>query len=176
MFAHHLVENEKGRGLEARLKIRCPARGVRVRLPPPALSQSWSLAAVSPEGQIRVLLVDDDVQFLASLAELVGRMPELLVTGAVSDGVAALDRVDLDEPDAVVIDLHMPLLDGISTVARLRRDRPSLCLIAITGDDAPALCRAAKEAGADDVMLKEELIDGLVTRLRARVAAAAHVP
>ena len=122
------------------------------------------------------MLVDDDVQFLASLAELVGRQPELLVTGAVSDGVAALERVDLEEPDAVVIDLHMPLLDGISTVARLRRDRPSLCLIVITGDEAPALRHAAQEAGADVVLLKQELIDGLVARLRERAAAATHRP
>ena len=123
-------------------------------------------------GQIRVLLVDDDETFLASLAELVDQQPELLVSGAVSDGIAALDRVELDEPDAVVIDLHMPLLDGVSTVARLRHDRPSLCLIAITGDDAPALSRAAREAGADDVLLKSELLEGLVARLRATVRAA----
>jgi two-component system OmpR family response regulator len=123
-------------------------------------------------GQIRVLLVDDDETFLASLAELVDQQPELLVSGTVSDGIAALDRVEIEEPDAVVIDLHMPLLDGVSTVARLRRDRPSLCLIAITGDDAPALSRAAREAGADDVLLKSELVEGLVARLRATVRAA----
>jgi len=123
-------------------------------------------------GQIRVLLVDDDEVFLASLAALVDRQPELAVSGTVSDGVAALDRVEEEEPDAVVIDLHMPLLDGVSTVARLRRDRPSLCLIAITGDDAPALSRAAREAGADDVLLKSELVEGLVARLRATVRSA----
>ncbi len=119
-----------------------------------------------------MLLVDDDEIFLASLAELVDQQPELLVSGTVSDGIAALDRVEVEEPDAVVIDLHMPLLDGVSTVARLRRDRPSLCLIAITGDDAPALSRAAREAGADDVLLKSELLEGLVARLRATVRAA----
>ena len=123
-------------------------------------------------GQIRVLLVDDDELFLASLAELVDSQPELHVAGAVSDGIAALERVEEEEPDAVVIDLHMPLLDGVSTVARLRRDRPSLCLIAITGDEAPALRRAAKEAGADDVLLKQELVEGLISRLRETVAAA----
>src|SRR3954447_5203524 len=123
-------------------------------------------------GQIRVLLVDDDELFLASLAELVDQQPEMLVSDTVSDGVAALDRVEIEEPDAVVIDLHMPLLDGISTVARLRRDRPSLCLIAITGDDAPALRLAAKEAGADEVLLKAELVEALATRLRETIAAA----
>jgi CheY-like chemotaxis protein len=66
----------------------------------------------------------------------------------------------------------MPLLDGVSACARLRRDHPSLCLIAITGDDAPALHRAARESGADDVLLKSELVGGLVERLTAARATA----
>jgi DNA-binding NarL/FixJ family response regulator len=132
------------------------------------------LPASSREAQIRVLLVDDDEGFLASLSELVERQPELSVAGAVTDGLAALELVDRDEPDAVVIDLHMPLLDGVSTVARLRHDRPSLCLIAITGDDAPALRRAVKDAGADDVLLKEELVNGLISRLTRVVATGTH--
>ena len=136
--------------------------------------ENAALTVSNAEGQIRVLLVDDDEGFLASLAELVERQPELSVAGAVSNGIAALDLVDRDEPDAVVIDLHMPLLDGVSTVARLRHDRPSLCLIAITGDDGAQLRRAAKDAGADDVLLKQELLDALVSRLRESIAAGTH--
>jgi DNA-binding NarL/FixJ family response regulator len=129
------------------------------------------LAFSSRNGRIRVLLVDDDETFLTSLSELVERQPELSVAGAVTDGLAALELVDRAEPDAVVIDVHMPLLDGVSTVARLRRDRPTLCLIAITGDAAPALRRAVKDAGADDVLLKQELLDALVTRLTQVVSS-----
>ena len=61
----------------------------------------------------------------------------------------------------------MPLLDGVTAVARLRRDHKSLCLIALTGDEAPALHRAVKEAGADAVLLKNQLVEGLVERLAA---------
>jgi DNA-binding NarL/FixJ family response regulator len=123
---------------------------------------------------IRVLVADDDRSFLGSLRELIDRQPELEVVATALDGIQAIELAEELEPDAVVLDLHMPLLDGVSTVARLRHDRPSLCLIAITGDDAPALASAAKEAGADDVLLKHELVEGLVARLRASVAAA-HV-
>jgi CheY-like chemotaxis protein len=52
-------------------------------------------------------------------------------------------------------------------MARLRRDHPHLCLIALTGDDAPALHAAAKESGADDVLPKSEFVDGLLGRLTA---------
>lgn len=119
------------------------------------------------EGTIRVLLADDDESFLASLRELIDQQLELAVVGTATDGLAAIELVDVLEPDAAVLDLHMPLLDGVSTVARLRRDHPAICLIALTGDDAPALHRAAKESGADDVLLKTELVDGLVERLTA---------
>ena len=59
----------------------------------------------------------------------------------------------------------MPRLDGVSAAARLRRDHPNLCLIALTGDDAPALHRAVREAGADEVLLKSEIVDVLVERI-----------
>ena len=55
----------------------------------------------------------------------------------------------------------------MTTVARLRQDNPSLCLIALTGDDAPELHRAVTEAGADAVLLKRDLVDALFERLAA---------
>jgi DNA-binding NarL/FixJ family response regulator len=119
------------------------------------------------EGTIRVLLADDDERFLVSLAELIESQPELSVVGTATNGLAAIELVDELMPDAAVLDLHMPLLDGVSSVARLRHDHPHLCLIALTGDDSPALHRAVKESGADDVLLKTELLDALFERLTA---------
>jgi DNA-binding NarL/FixJ family response regulator len=119
------------------------------------------------EGTIRVLLADDDEGFLASVKELIEEQHELSVVGTATDGLAAIELVDELAPDAAVLDLHMPLLDGVSTVARLRRDHPNLCLIALTGDEEPALHRAVKESGADDVLLKTQLVDVLVDRLTA---------
>jgi DNA-binding NarL/FixJ family response regulator len=123
------------------------------------------------EGTIRVLLADDDESFLVSLQELIDGQRELSVVGTATNGLAAIELVDELAPDAAVLDLHMPLLDGVSTVARLRRDHPHLCLIALTGDPAPALHRAAKDSGADDVLLKSELVGGLLERLTAARAA-----
>ena len=117
------------------------------------------------ESSIRVLIADDDAGFLDSLQELIDRQPELHVIGSAANGLEAIELAELLGPDAVVLDLHMPLLDGVSAAARLRRDHPSLCLIALTGDDAPALHRAVREAGADEVLLKAELVGGLLERL-----------
>jgi DNA-binding NarL/FixJ family response regulator len=116
---------------------------------------------------IRVLLADDDQPFLDALSPLIERQPELAVVGQARDGLAAIELADELSPDAVVIDLHMPRLDGVSAVARLRRDHPSMCVIALTGDEAPALHRAVTEAGADAVLVKDEFVDVLVDRLAA---------
>src|ERR671924_2397330 len=119
------------------------------------------------EATVRVLLADDDAPFRDSLRQLIESQPHLGVIGSASDGLAAIELADELSPDAVVIDLHMPLLDGVTAVARLRRDHPSMCVIALTGDEAPALHRAVAEAGADAVLVKDEFVDVLVDRLAA---------
>jgi DNA-binding NarL/FixJ family response regulator len=118
-------------------------------------------------GPISVVLADDDAAYLQSLRALVEGQPALRVVGTAADGVEAIEQVDAFDPDAVVIDLHMPRLDGVSAVRRLRGKHPSLCLIALTGDPDPALHRAASEAGADAVLLKGEMLEGLSDRIAA---------
>ena len=122
-------------------------------------------------GTIRVLLADDDAHFLEVLSPLIERQPALAVVGTAFDGLAAIELADELSPDAVVIDLHMPRLDGVSAVARLRRDHPSMCVIALTGDEHPALHKAVAEAGADAVLMKAEFVDVLMERLAAAKAA-----
>lgn len=116
---------------------------------------------------VRVLLADDDEGFRDSLRSFIDGQPHLTVAGTAEDGLAAIELADVLEPDAVVIDLHMPLLDGVTAIARLRRDHPNLCLIALTGDETPKIHAAVREAGADAVLLKQDFVETLMERLRA---------
>jgi len=125
------------------------------------------LNTVATEGGVRVLLADDDEDFLESLRELIEAQRDLTVVATATNGLSAIELVDELAPDAVVLDLHMPLLDGVTTMARLRRDHPHLCLLALTGDDAPELHSAAKDSGADEVLVKTAFIVGLLGRLTA---------
>lgn len=120
------------------------------------------------ERRIGVLLVDDDELFVESLRTFVEDQPSLAVTGIAANGLEAIELVEELGPAAVVIDIHMPLLDGVTTVARMRRDHPALCLIAMTGDGAEELHQAIAEAGADAVLMKDDL--GL--RLREEITSA----
>lgn len=114
---------------------------------------------------VRVVIADDDETFLESLRALIDVQPELEVVGMARDGLETIELTEALEPDAVVIDPHMPRLDGVTAIARLRRDYPHICLIALTGDPAPGLHQAAAEAGADGVFLKTELLEKLFARL-----------
>ena len=116
---------------------------------------------------IKVLIADDDGHFLQALKALIEQQPELAVVAEATNGLEAIELADETEPDAVVIDLHMPLVDGVAAVTRLRRDHPSLCLIVVTGDADPKLHGAARDAGADAVLEKREMARGLVDRLAA---------
>jgi DNA-binding NarL/FixJ family response regulator len=107
--------------------------------------------------RIKVVLADDDGPFLESLRPIVDGQPQCSVVGVAGNGLEAIELVDELDPQVVVIDLHMPLLDGVSAVACMRDEHPSLCLIAMTADDAEELHRAVEEAGADAVLMKKDV-------------------
>ena len=121
-----------------------------------------------PRRRIEVVVADDDGGFVESLRTIVDDEPRLAVVGVAGDGLEAIELVEELSPQAVVIDLHMPRLDGVSAVARMRQDHPGLCLIAITADGAPELHRAVEEAGADLVLMKDHLADALADQIAQR--------
>lgn len=133
------------------------------------------LRRLPSERRVKVVLADDDTPFAESLRVMVDEQPTLSVVGVAADGLEAIELVEQLEPEAVLMDLHMPLLDGVSAVARLRLDYPRLCLIAMTGDPAPELHQAVQEAGADAVLMKHELVLDVADHIAAarleRVAA-----
>src|SRR3954453_12278814 len=114
---------------------------------------------------IRVLVADDDEGFVRSLRELIESQPELSVVAAAHNGLDAIELAETAGIHAAVVDLHMPRLDGVATVAQLRREHPALCLIVVPGDAAPTVHAAALEAGADAVLEKHDLAGRLIERL-----------
>ena len=135
----------------------------------PLMDQLEGVAAAP----VRVLLADDDDAFLESIRPLIEHQPELTIVATAENGLHAIELADELKPDAVVIDLHMPLVDGVTAIARLRKDHPHVCLIALTGDPDHELHEAVAQAGADAVLHKDTLVDTLVERLAA-VKAPTH--
>ena len=125
---------------------------------------------MATEGGVRVLLADDDEDFLVSLRELIEAQRELSVVATATNGLSAIELVDELAPDAVVLDLHMPLLDGV-THDGPAAPRPS----APVPDRAHRGRRAGAALGGEGVRrgrraLKNAFVDGLLGRLTPRGA------
>ena len=121
-------------------------------------------AAVPP---VRVLLVDDQALFREALSTLLEVRPEIEVVGEAGDGDAALRRTADLRPDVVLMDLHMPVLDGIAATSRLRVEHPDVRVLALTTFDDDEDVFAALRAGAVGYLLKDVSGDRLVEALLA---------
>ena len=111
----------------------------------------------------RVLIVDDnaDVRYLTRLTI---ESESRLVVGEATNGAEALDIAEELQPDAVVIDLRMPLMDGLEATRILRYRFPDLKIIVMSGSDDPLMVRQISAAGADAAVDKDRL-DDLVIHL-----------
>jgi DNA-binding NarL/FixJ family response regulator len=116
---------------------------------------------------LRVLLVDDQALFREALATLLEVRPEVEVVGGAANGAEALARVAELGPDVVLMDLHMPVLDGIAATRRLRVEHPATRVLALTTFDDDEDVFAALRAGAVGYLLKDVTGDRLVEALLA---------
>jgi two-component system response regulator MprA len=114
---------------------------------------------------VRILVVDDEPAVRDSLSRSL-RFEGYDVSTA-DDGAAALELVHAREPDAVVLDVMMPRLDGLETCRRLRADGLLLPVLMLTARDSVADRVAGLDAGADDYLVKPFALQELLARLRA---------
>ena len=118
---------------------------------------------------VRVLLADDQALFREALATLLGTRAEVEVVGEAGDGAAALERAAVLCPDVVLMDLHMPVLDGVAATRRLAVEQPGVRVLALTTFDDDEDVFAALRAGAVGYLLKDVSSERLVEALLAAV-------
>jgi two-component system chemotaxis response regulator CheB len=118
--------------------------------------------------KIRVLLVDDSVVVRRVVGELLTAEPGLEVVGTAPDGRIALDKAARTNPDVVVLDLEMPGMDGLQTLAALRQSHPSLKVILFSQHtrQGAAVTLEALAQGASDCVAKPENAGGMAGALR----------
>ncbi|MGQ0574851.1 MAG: response regulator transcription factor [Pseudonocardia sp.] len=119
---------------------------------------------------MRVVVVDDHAVFRAGLAAIMASLPGVEVVGEAGDGLAAIDVVAASGPDLVVMDLHMPRLDGVEATRRLTATHPHVAVLVLTMLSDDASVHAALAAGARGYLLKES---GRADLARALDAVAA---
>ena len=103
---------------------------------------------------LRVVVADDQASVRDGLVALLSTLPDFVVVGAVGDGAAAVDAVEREAPDAVLMDLRMPVLDGIQATAQLTNSHPDVAVVVLTtfADDESVI--SALQAGARAYLTK----------------------
>jgi two-component system, OmpR family, response regulator MprA len=114
---------------------------------------------------VRILVVEDDVAVRDSLARTLRFEGHQVETAA--DGREALDAVRAAEPDAMILDVSMPRMDGLQTCRHLRADGVILPVLMLTARDSVGDRVAGLDAGADDYLVKPFALQELLARLRA---------
>ena len=104
---------------------------------------------------LRIVVADDQASVREGLVLLLGGLPDIDVVGAAADGEQALAVVAEQQPDAILLDLHMPVLDGIAATRRLTAEHPGVAIVVLTtyADDTSVL--DTMHAGARSYLTKD---------------------
>ncbi|MDX6480941.1 MAG: hypothetical protein QOG85_1451 [Gaiellaceae bacterium] len=118
----------------------------------------------------RILVAEDDAAFLDTIALLLEQDGRFAIAGRAGNGLEALNLAKRLKPDAVVMDIEMPVLDGVEATRQLRERSPDLPIVAISGHDYEERVLEMRIAGADDYVRKARV----ATELPRVLAAAAE--
>ncbi len=110
--------------------------------------------------QIRVLLADDNEAMLDRVARLLAT--ECNVVGTVTDGQQALDAAQDLKPDVLVLDISMPVMNGIETARRLKEAGAETRIVFLTVHDDPDFAKEALKAGALGYVIKPRIVSDLL--------------
>jgi DNA-binding NarL/FixJ family response regulator len=114
---------------------------------------------------IRVLVVDDHEMVRTTLSELLSDESDVTVVGACEDGSQVVEAASRLRPDVVLMDLSMPVMDGVAATEALRAAQPGPRVVVLTGEGAAARARVAA-AGAHALVPKGVRADALISCLR----------
>ena len=121
----------------------------------------------------RVILADDHTLLVEAFRKLLE--PYFEVVGAVSDGLALLEAATRLKPDAVVIDIGMPLMNGLEAGLRLKELTPRVKLIFLTMSNDPDLAVEAMHSGASGYLLKTSAGTELISTIQMALKGKSHV-
>jgi DNA-binding NarL/FixJ family response regulator len=122
--------------------------------------------AEGPDG-LRVLVVDDQALFRRGLQLVLGGVEGIDVVGEAGDGREAVDKARELVPDVVLMDVRMPVMDGIEATRRIRDEVPGTRILMLTMSDDEGDLYEAVKAGANGYLLKDVAVDEVTEAIRA---------
>jgi DNA-binding NarL/FixJ family response regulator len=110
---------------------------------------------VNASKKIRVLIADDQRLMLDGIASLLQEYPDLEIVDLAGHGAEALQKAQISQPDVVLLDVRMPVMDGISAIAPLRAQLPGCKILMLTTFDDDEYIVQAMQQGAAGYLLKD---------------------
>ena len=121
------------------------------------------------------MLAEDDESLLEGVDDLLRAEGSFTVVGRSADAARAVQLAEQQKPDLVILDLTMPLMNGIEATRRIRTLLPSTRLLVLSAQTAPTYVGSALKAGADGYLTKDSLAGELVAAIRAVSAGEGYV-
>jgi DNA-binding NarL/FixJ family response regulator len=114
---------------------------------------------------VRVLIADDEPLFVETVEALLAGDERVEVVGTAADGKQAVELVTALTPDVTLMDISMPILDGIEATRRIRERLPNACVLVLTGSSISADVDRARQAGVAAFLTKDRLGTQLVNAI-----------
>ena len=134
-----------------------------------------STEVVSPTSRASVLLVDDHALLRTGVANIINQEADLHVVAEAGNGVEALEAFDRYHPDVTLLDLRMPVMEGVEVVRRMREKDPRARVIILTTYDTDEEISRALKAGAKAYVLKDISADDLIACIRDVLAGKTYL-
>jgi two-component system NarL family response regulator len=129
----------------------------------------------APVKHATVMLVDDHALLRTGVANIINQEPDLQVVAEAGDGAEAIDAYARHRPDVTLLDLRMPVMEGVEVVRRIREHDPAARVIVLTTYDTDDEISRALKAGAKAYVLKDISADDLVACIRDVLAGKTYI-
>jgi len=130
---------------------------------------------VSSPPKARVLLVDDHALLRTGVANIINQEPDLHVVGEAGNGIEAIEAYQRHRPDVTLLDLRMPVMEGVDAIHRIRELDPRARIIILTTYDTDEEITRALKAGAKAYVLKDISADDLITCIHDVLAGKTYL-
>ena len=134
-----------------------------------------SADALAPVARATVLLVDDHALLRTGVANIINQEPDLHVIAEAANGAEGVDAFRDHRPDVTLLDLRMPVMEGVEAVRHIRDIDPLARVIVLTTYDADEDIARALQAGAKAYVLKDIAADALISCIHAVLAGKTYV-
>ena len=132
-------------------------------------------AVAATSGRAGVLLVDDHALFRTGVANIINQEPDLHVVAEASNGLEALHAYERHQPEVTLLDLRMPVMEGVEVVRQIRERDPAARVIVLTTYDTDDEISRALKAGAKAYVLKDISADALIGCIREVLAGKTYL-